>query len=40
MIKIDSKKYYEMEFEKKSRTWGPGFQFENMKMFAQYLCQV
>jgi hypothetical protein len=39
MIKIDSKKYYEREFEK-VKDLGPGFWFENMKMFAQYLYQV
>ena len=39
MIKINSNKYYEMEFEK-VKDLSPGFQFENMKKFAQYLCQV
>ena len=39
-LRLIQKKYYEMEFEKKSRTWGAGFWFENMKMFAQYLSQV
>ena len=27
MIKIDSKKYYEMEFEKRVKDLGPGLQF-------------
>jgi hypothetical protein len=38
MIKINSNEYYEMKFEKKSRTWVQVFSLENMKMFAQYLC--
>ena len=38
-LRLIQKKCYEMEFEK-VKDLGPGFWFENMKMFAQYLSQV